>query len=474
MKKVEKRKTQRSNLHGKYEYTKLGDIDVKSPYYGKTYIYAYVLDASVPFKLSKKDGNSQFMVSLKIADDSYNPICSNEAHKNSIKAFFYDTQIETLPHITEVGTIIRIHRASPRIYNNKLSLNCDLAKVGSWSTYQLNPCSTINAYSPLKYSKNSYSWVDEDKKRLDNIRIACRDFLKNCQMFEFSVTLTDATKRKYDFDVLGLVLKVSPKKNEKNILNVYLCDNEKIVTIELTVEKNNVFHLEGGKFIRIRSAHYEEGSTTQLKLTPYTNILTIPEESKTSQELLKRIRQSKKSEILLNYKIYISYLESYILGKTESNKNAKPVELQLLTSDNKAYPIGKIFPIKITSYKISPENVKKWYYIFSKGKYEPLSELTEAMKQTESIKGGFGFSMECKDLNNDYDNNSYTIEVLPENSREFIPIPFKADLSDQETIKKLKILKRLILQTNCTFNISVLKTEKGLIVSNSYLDINFN
>ena len=77
MKKVEKRKTQRSNLHGKYEYTKLGDIDVKSPYYGKTYIYAYVLDASVPFKLSKKDGNSQFMVSLKIADDSYNPICSN-------------------------------------------------------------------------------------------------------------------------------------------------------------------------------------------------------------------------------------------------------------------------------------------------------------------------------------------------------------------------------------------------------------
>lgn len=104
-------------------------------------------------------------------------------------------------------------------------------------------------------------------------------------MFEFSKTLKEAEKIKKDFDILGVVLNIKEKSNEKNksVIPVNICDQTKKATILLKEAEFKRYNLEQGKIIRIRSANYEDNNNNKIYLAQHSNIIVIPSESKTGK-----------------------------------------------------------------------------------------------------------------------------------------------------------------------------------------------
>ena len=175
----------------------------------KKYFYASVLDASAPCLNEKK---TKYTAVLKIADNTINPISSDPSKKKALIIYFFSKRRNAVPLVNEVGSIIRIHRATTQVHDGKLSLYCDVNNFGSCSIYKLKPESENDKYVPLSYSDSSYQFVKEDKERLDKIRKITMSNIKSLIQFELCNTIEDAQKKGFDSDFLALIMK---KKGNK-------------------------------------------------------------------------------------------------------------------------------------------------------------------------------------------------------------------------------------------------------------------
>lgn len=261
-----------ANRHGKYSYSKLADVKAGAKEYKSTYVYAYVIDATSPFlpKVFNK-----YIVSLRICDPSYNPNHSNPSCKKSMKAQFFAICPLDLPAIKEVGSIIRIHRATAILYNKEITLNCDITTKGSWAVFELNPKSQNTKYKPIKYSNTSYAWVEEDISRLDTIRESSQNLLKSYSLFSNSISLEEGEKIKTDFDIKGYLLSSKLSKDNK-FRKIEVCDETKVVKVEFNKEREERLFLQPGSTIRIRCCNYSLTKENNIFLEEYSNILLIP------------------------------------------------------------------------------------------------------------------------------------------------------------------------------------------------------
>jgi len=447
------------HLHDdKYNYEKLSqikhldkpfkDLSKEERKEGKKYFYAFVLDASAPCLNEKK---TKYTAVLKVADDTVNPLVPENSNKKPIKIYFFCKREGAVPCITEVGTIIRVHRATTQVHEGKLSMYCDINNFGSWCTFKLKSDTAEDRYQPISHSDSSFQFLPADKARLDEIRKVASNSIKNLIQFEFCKSIEDATKHKFDDDFLALILKKKETKDKKNF-KIKFCDATTMGKLIFSKEINKKFELESGQVVRIRSINYNEKEKCFF-LKPHSNMIKIPEISKTSKEFMSKLKASKNKEIALYLRIYINYLEEYTLTKPSTTPSVKqPVSLKALTTDNKTYPSGKTYAVSASAINIDPRNVKGWT---SKGK-------------------AYSFNIECKDIANYEDDKTYTIEVNAEAGKNFIPVPFKSDLKDKEILKKLKLIKKLFLNTNCLLEMSVLKQEGKLVVSDTAMKVEFN
>lgn len=447
------------HLHQKkYNYEKLNQIkhlnkavkdqSKEEKKLGKKYFYAFVLDASAPCQNEKK---TKYSAVLKVADDTVNPLVTDSSNKKTIKVYFFCRREEAIPCINEVGTIIRVHRATTQMHDGKLSMYCDVNNFGSWCTFKLKTDTAEDRYQPITHSDSSFQFLPEDKARLDEIRKVATANIKSLIQFEFCKSIEEATKHKFDNDFLALILKKKETKDKKNF-RIKFCDATTMGKLIIPKENSNKFDLESGQVVRVRSINYNE-KDKNFYLKPHSNLMKIPEISKTNKDFMAKLKASKNKEIALYLRIYINYLEEYSLTKPCSAPSVKqPVSLKALTSDNKAYPTGKTYSVTASAINIDPRNVTAWA---SKGK-------------------GYCFNLECKDIVNYEDDKVYSIEVNSESGKNFIPVPFKSDTKDKEIIKKLKLIKKLFLNTNCVLEMSVLKQEGKLIVSDTAMKVEFN
>lgn len=80
------------------------------------HFYAVVIDATFPYKTNQE----KYICSLKIVDASLylkNTKGTGDA-SDYATLVFYATKFEDLPIIQRVGDIIRVHRATLRLYNH--------------------------------------------------------------------------------------------------------------------------------------------------------------------------------------------------------------------------------------------------------------------------------------------------------------------------------------------------------------------
>lgn len=83
-------------------------------------VYGIIIDAAFPHKVSE----DKYVCSLKIVDPSLHCKTTNKPSDNDFAAVvIYAKRFEDLPIISRVGEIIRLHRATLRLYKNQRQFN---------------------------------------------------------------------------------------------------------------------------------------------------------------------------------------------------------------------------------------------------------------------------------------------------------------------------------------------------------------
>jgi hypothetical protein len=129
----------------RYEYTELGKVSVTSS--DTHHVYGVIVDATFPYKTN----NEKFICSLKIVDASLNG-------KEFASVVIYAKRFENLPIVHRLGDIIRLHRASLRMYKGHRQFNVSTHWNGSWALFSTDSKTatgaTPNAEAPFAFSGN--------------------------------------------------------------------------------------------------------------------------------------------------------------------------------------------------------------------------------------------------------------------------------------------------------------------------------
>jgi len=106
----------------RYDYTELGKVSVTSS--DTHHVYGVIVDATFPYKANSE----KFICSLKIVDPTLNS-------KEFATVVIYAKRFENLPIIHRLGDIIRLHRASLRMYKGHRQFNVTTHWHGSWALF---------------------------------------------------------------------------------------------------------------------------------------------------------------------------------------------------------------------------------------------------------------------------------------------------------------------------------------------------
>lgn len=101
------------------------------------------------------------MCSLKIVDPSLNTAMVTKAGDKQVdyaQVVMYAKRFEDLPIVFRVGDIIRLHRATLRMYNNHRQFNVQMTWNGSWALFSTDrePAfgSPVPEFMPVTHSGN--------------------------------------------------------------------------------------------------------------------------------------------------------------------------------------------------------------------------------------------------------------------------------------------------------------------------------
>jgi len=111
----------RKQGESKYNYVELQKASLASA--DPQHFYGVITDATFPYKVHA----DRFICSLKVID----PTCK----KNHCQVVIYAKRFEDLPIVHRVGDIIRVHRATLRMYNNCRQFNVNVYYKSSWALY---------------------------------------------------------------------------------------------------------------------------------------------------------------------------------------------------------------------------------------------------------------------------------------------------------------------------------------------------
>ena len=150
------------------------------------------------------------------------------------------------PNINKLGSIIRIHRGDTRKYNKSFQLNCDSGIKGAWTIF--DPSET---YSPTDQSGRTYTFTDDDKKRLKEIRKFGEKFLKDNNSAEFSSIGANDDEE----DIIGLV--VTRQSANKLLDKFTIFNGEEFYKIEIPKDRYNFIAIHDTG--RVRGINVKKG-----------------------------------------------------------------------------------------------------------------------------------------------------------------------------------------------------------------------
>eukprot|EP00826_Nyctotherus_ovalis_P047252 TRINITY_DN5415_c0_g1_i10.p1 TRINITY_DN5415_c0_g1~~TRINITY_DN5415_c0_g1_i10.p1 ORF type:complete len:222 (-),score=92.98 TRINITY_DN5415_c0_g1_i10:210-875(-) len=220
------------------------------------------------------DNTNKYQCTLKVFDDSLSP---EKAEPMTVTVF--GKSAGDVPHVTKVGSIIRLHRVQTSKYRKSYQINCDVGIKGAWLLF--DPAIGV---SPISESGKKHTFSPEEKSILSELRKFAKNyFTKNALK---AITLKDAEKKHKDFDTICYVEDVK-KKGASGKATV--SDAHK--TVKLDFSSNTKLPVAPEEVIRIRSANYTDKKCDTINLNEYSNILKLDQDYKSAKDLLKKLKK---------------------------------------------------------------------------------------------------------------------------------------------------------------------------------------
>ena len=260
----------------KYEYTELAKCSLQSS--EEQNVYGVIIDATFPYKVNQQ----LYVCSLKIADASLNATSKGADWASVV---MYAKRFEDLPIVLRIGDIIRIHRASLRVYNNRRQFNLSMHWFSSWALFSTDKTSvtgtTAGDFQPVSHSGNRPTIEKNDMTNLTNLRKwANSQFSSNDVVTkDMYVALNKAKSQKADFDCVAKIVGMHEMDAYTNELKLRDASGTTYYTLALRLKFP---HLKAGQAVRVRSATWDETSAQKqvLALSHYSNIMTFIGSSK--------------------------------------------------------------------------------------------------------------------------------------------------------------------------------------------------
>lgn len=220
------------------------------------------------------DKINKYQCTMKLFDSSINP-----EKDTPMEATFFAKTIAEIPHVTRIGSIIRLHRAQTKKFKKTYQINCDVGIKSAWVLFD----PSIGSAAADESGKLHTFDAEEKAILADTRKVAKAYFTKNELK---AMTFKEAEKKKpKDFDTICYVKEVK-KKGTTN--KVVLTDGEK--TVKLDVESTSRLAIVPEEVIRIRSANFTDKKCDTIELNEYSNVLRVSDDYKSAKEIMKKIK----------------------------------------------------------------------------------------------------------------------------------------------------------------------------------------
>jgi hypothetical protein len=255
----------------KYEYTELAKCSLQSS--EEQNVYGVIIDATFPYKVNQQ----LYVCSLKIVDASLNTTSKGADWASVV---MYAKRFEDLPIVLRIGDIIRVHRATLRVYNNRRQFNLSMHLTGAWALFSTDKTPVTGAaagdFQPVSKSGDRPTIEKQDTTILTNMRRWAGSYFGGNDVLgkDMWVALSSVKKQKADFDALVKIVGVHEMDAYTNELKVR---DQSGSTWYILALKLKFPHLRSGQVFRIRSATWDEtsGGKQVLALSHYSNIMTL-------------------------------------------------------------------------------------------------------------------------------------------------------------------------------------------------------
>jgi len=363
------------------------------------HVYGVVIDATFPYKTNQ----DRYICSLKVVDPSLY-IKSQKGTGDAsdfATVILYAKRFEDLPIITKLGDIIRVHRATLRLYNGQRQFNANIFYNSSWALFSQDGHDNV----PAVHSGKHYVFEKYESALLANTRKWAANYFSQYNVIsgDLFVPLNKAAAQKGDFDVVAKVSQVFELDEYTNELRLRDASSG-ATSWNVLALKLKFPSVHSGDVIRIRSVTYDETSTQKkvLLLSHYSNILTFPASSKTAKELGK-IAAEKVD------KASITGVNATVLTEVDKKHAGLAVHtLQDLfhnVETDKDIQNKDTFRTQFYVTKIESADVKEWTKSYDK-----------KSKKTASFKGAKGnanaiyqVQLLVKDVSTQFNNNTYRV-----------------------------------------------------------------
>ena len=254
----------------KYNYQQLAQVGLASGT-NDAHIYGVIVDATFPYKVNK----DRFICSLKVVDPSLNGAKSNDY----ATVVLYANRFEDLPIVHRVGDLIRVHRASLRLYDDRRQFNVNVQHNGSWALFSTDKSSALGVSAgennAFAHSGKRFSFEKHEVALQSSLRKWASTYFGGHQGVPSTnaVALNKAKGRSGDFDVVARITQLHEFDEFTNELCLRDGSGDSFYTL---ATKLKFPHLHQGQVVRVRSVQYDGSSSKQMLVQQhYSNIMTF-------------------------------------------------------------------------------------------------------------------------------------------------------------------------------------------------------
>jgi hypothetical protein len=347
----------------------------------------------------------------------------------------YAKRFEDLPIIQRIGDIIRVHRATLRLYNHQRQFNANIFYNSSWALFStdrrsalqeiqnVDPASDI---APFAHSGKHASFEKNEGSLVQNLRKWAQQYFTQYNVIsnDLYIALNKAQANKGDFDVVAKILQVFELDEYTNELKLRDQSGSTFYTNAL---KLKFPHLRAGDVVRVRSATYDETSLTKkvLLLSHYSNIMTFISASKLSKEVKSKVSDDKAVEkAALKQDVSLSAVILTEVDKKHANLPTHSLQDLFHNADtDKEISSRDTFRTQFYVTKVEPSDVREWVKSYDK-KTKKATSLKGAAKADNAI---FQVQLLVKDASTQLNNNTYRVLLYTHEGLGANFFPVKAD-----------------------------------------------